>query len=85
MTKEYLVTGCYMDKQTGKMVSSLAPVSSGVSRAGQPYEIADVSGGRETIEGQYRVGTRLTASMTLTVAQAAEDSAQEQHGVKLSK
>lgn len=84
MTKEYLVTGCYMDKQTGKMVSSLAPVSSGVSKAGQPYEIADVNS-RETIEGQYRVGTRLTASMTLTVAQAAEDNAQDQRSVKLGK
>lgn len=84
MTKEYLVTGSYMDKQTGKMVSSIAPVSSGISKAGQPYEIADVSS-RETIEGQYRVGTRLTASMTLTVAQAAEGGAQEQHGVKLGK
>lgn len=84
MTKEYLVTGCYMDKQTGKMVSSIAPVSSGISKSGSSYEIADMNS-RESIEGQYRVGTRLTASMTLTVAQAAEDNTQEQHGVKLSK
>ncbi len=70
-----------MDKQTGKMVSSLAPVSRGISKAGQPYEIADVNS-RETIEGQYRVGTRLTGSMTLAVA---DDNIQEQHGVKLGK
>lgn len=81
MTKEYLVTGCFMNKQTGKMVSSLAPVSCGISKAGQPYEIADVSS-RETIEGQYRVGTRLTGSMTLTVAQAGEGNTQ---GLKLGK
>lgn len=79
MTKEYLVTGSYIDKQTGKPVSSIAPISSGISKSGQPYEIADVSS-RETIEGQYRVGTRLTGSMTLTVAQAGEGNAQ---GLKL--
>lgn len=80
MTKEFLVTGCYTDKQTGKMVSSIAPVSSGISKSGHPYEIADVSS-RETIEGQYQVGTRLTASMTLTVAQAGENSTR----IKLGK
>lgn len=71
MTKEYLVTGSYVDKQTGKMVSSIVPVNSGVSKAGQPYEIADLNS-RETIEGQYKVGTRLTASMTLTVDTAGD-------------
>lgn len=82
MTKEYLVTGSYIDKQTGKPVSSIAPISSGTSKtSGQPYEIADVSS-RETIEGQYRVGTRLTGSMTLTVAQASDGNAQ---GLKLGK
>ena len=73
MVKEYLVTGSYMDKQTGKMVSSIVPVSSGISKAGQPYEIADTTA-RETIEGQYRVGTRLTGSMTLTVAANADNT-----------
>jgi len=71
MTKEYLVTGSYVDKQTGKMVSSIVPVNGGVSKAGQPYEIADLNS-RETIEGQYKVGTRLTASMTLTVDTAGD-------------
>ncbi len=73
MTKEYLVTGCYTDKQTGKMVCSLAPVSGGISKSGSPYEIADTAV-RETIEGQYRVGTRLTGSMTLTVAANADNT-----------
>lgn len=83
MTKEYLVTGCYMDKQTGKMVSSLAPVSSGISKSGSPYEIADTTV-RETVEGQYRVGTRLTGSMTLTVA-ANADNTPEPRPMKLGK
>lgn len=73
MTKEYLVTGCYSDKQTGKMVSTIVPLSSGISKGtGQPYEIADV-GSRETVEGQYRVGTRLTASMTFTTQDHQEN------------
>lgn len=82
MIKEYVVTGTYVDKQSGKHVSSIAPISSGTSKSGGHfYEIADVSS-RETIEGQYRVGTRLTGSMTLTVAPAGEGGAQT---VKLGK
>lgn len=84
MVKEYVVTGSYMDKQTGKLVSSIVPVTSGISKSGNPYEIADTQT-RETIEGQYRVGTRLTGSMTLTVSQAGEDSTPEQRGIKLGK
>lgn len=83
MTKEYLVTGTYMDKDTGKMMSSIAPISGGVSKSGHPYEIADTSS-REKVEGQYRVGTRLTGSMTLTVA-ANADSTQEPRPMKLGK
>lgn len=81
ITKEYLVTGNYIDKQSGKPVSSIAPISGGISKNGQPYEIADV-GSRETIEGQYPVGTRLTGTLNLTVAGA---DAQGTHSVKLSK
>lgn len=84
LTREFVVTGTYVDKQTGEPVSSIAPISSGISKSGHSYEIADVSS-RETIEGQYRVGTRLTGSMTLTVAQVGEDSAQNHHVVKLGK
>lgn len=85
MRKEYVVTATYVDKQSDKTVSSIAPISSGISKSGHPYEIADVSS-RETIEGQYRVGTRLMGSMTLTVAtQAEEGSVQSQHTVKLGK
>lgn len=84
MTKEYLVTGSYLDKQIGKMVSSIAPVTSGISKSGNPYEIADVNS-RETIEGQYRVGTRFVGTMTLTVALPTEGNAQTQHSVKLGK
>lgn len=71
MTKEYLVTGCYADKQTGKVVSSIVPISSGISKSGHSYEIADV-GRRETVEGQYRVGTRLMASMTFATQEHQE-------------
>lgn len=81
MTKVYVVTGCYVDKQSNQLVSSIAPISSGISKAGQPYEIADVDS-RETIEGQYPVGTRLMGTMSLTVA--ATDT-QGTHSVKLSK
>lgn len=84
MVKEYLVTGCYADKLTGTLVSSIAPISSGISKSGHSYEIADVSS-RESIEGQYRVGTRLMGTMTLTVAQAEESRVQGQHAVKLGK
>ncbi len=73
MTKEYLVTGTYMDKETGKMMSSIAPISGGISKSGHPYEIADTSS-REKVEGEYRVGTRLTGSMTLTVAANADNT-----------
>lgn len=81
MTKEYIVTGCYADKQSGKMVSSIVPISAGISKSGSPYEIADMNS-RETIEGQYPVGTRLTGTMSLTVA--AVDT-QGTRSVKLSK
>lgn len=81
MTKVYVVTGCYVDKQSNQLVSSIAPISSGISKAGQPYEIADVDS-RETIEGQYPVGTRLMGTMSLTVVTA---DTQGTHSVKLSK
>lgn len=84
MTKEYLVTGTYIDKETGKMMSSIAPISSGISKSGHPYEIADLKS-REKVQGEHRVGTRLTGSMTLTVAQAGEGSVPEQRGIKLGK
>lgn len=85
MTKEYLVTGTYVDKHTGKPVSTIAPISGGTSKAGTFYEIADVNI-RETVEGQYRVGTILTAAVTLTVAAQDEESGtQGQHAVKLGK
>lgn len=81
MTKEYVVMGTYVDKQTGNPVSSIAQISSGTSKAGTFYEIADVQS-RETVNGTYRVGTRLMGSMTLTVAQDGEGSSQT---VKLGK
>lgn len=67
MTREYIVLSTYTDKQTGKPVSSLAPISSGISKAsGSPYEIANLDA-RETVDGAFPVGTRLAGTLSLAV------------------
>lgn len=72
MEKKYLAIGSWTDKMTGKPVTRLAEISSGVNKSGQPYELADTDS-RETIEGTYPVGTILSATMNLTVQEAQAD------------
>lgn len=78
MLKKYLSIGLWTDKTTGKPVTRLAEISSGLNKNGQPYELVDTES-RETIEGTYPVGTILTATMNLTVQEHPED----QRGLKL--
>lgn len=77
MTKlyRYLVIGTYISKQTGKPASSIAQITSGTSKSGNFYEICDMKS-RETVDGQYKVGTLLTGSMTFTV-QTSDETGQE--------
>lgn len=72
MEKKYLAIGSWTDKMTGKPVTRLAEISSGVNKNGQPYELADTDS-RETVEGVYPVGTILSATMNLTVQEAQAD------------
>lgn len=72
MEKKYLAIGSWTDKMTGKPVTRLAEISSGVNKNGQPYELTDTDS-RETVEGVYPVGTILSATMNLTVQEAQAD------------
>lgn len=66
MTKRYLAIGSWTDKATGKPVTRLAEISSGVNKSGNPYELIDTER-RETVDGTYPIGTILTASLNLSV------------------
>lgn len=78
MQKRYLVIGSWIDKTSGKPVTRLAEINSGLNKNGDPYELADTKG-RDTIDGTYPVGTILTTTMNLTVQEHQED----QRGLKL--
>ena len=65
MEKRYLVTGSWIDKSTGKPMSGIAEISSGINKAGQPYEILNTDSRETPIEGTYSVGTILVATVTL--------------------
>ena len=77
MQKRYLVIGSWIDKTSGKPVTRLAEINSGLNKNGDPYELADTKG-RDTIDGTYPVGTILTTTMNLTVQEHPED----QRGLK---
>lgn len=78
METKYLVTGSWIDKTTGKPVTGIAKIGSGINKNGLPYEIADTEK-RETIEGTYPVGTILTATTNFAVQEHVE----VQRGLKL--
>ena len=78
MNKQFLAIGSWIDKTSGKPVTRIAEISSGVNKQGQPYELADTES-RETVEGTYPVGTILTATFTFAVQERQED----QRGLKL--
>lgn len=65
MQKRYLVTGNWTDKQTGTPVSGIAEISSGINKAGQPYEILNTDSRETPIEGTFAVGTILVATVKL--------------------
>lgn len=65
MEKRYLVTGSWNDKTTGKPMSGIAEISSGVNKVGQPYEFLNTDSREAPIEGTYPVGTILVATISL--------------------
>lgn len=81
MTKNYLVVGTWIDKTSGKPISSIVEISRGTNKQGNPYEIANTDNREAPIEGTYPVGTVLTANMELSVQPATEQA--EQRGLKL--
>ena len=81
MKKRYVVLANWIDKTSGKPVSSLAEISGGINKNGQPYEIVNTDTREAPIEGTYPVGTILTANMELSVQPATEQT--EQRGLKL--
>jgi len=76
MRKKFLVTSYYRCKKTGVMVSGVAEVNEGISKDGNPYGITTAT--MQTVEGQYPLGTILTAEMNLSI----ETPAQTQRAVK---
>jgi len=78
MVKRYLVTGHWTDKTTGKAVSGIAEVNSGINKNGQPYEIANTDSRENPIDGTYPVGTILTATVNLSVQEISSKATQNQ-------
>lgn len=66
MVKRYLVTGNWIDKESGKPKSGIAEVTSGVSKNGH-YEMVNTDSREKPIDGTYPVGTILTANVELAV------------------
>ena len=64
LQKKYLVVGTYTDKKTKKPVSSIAEVSSGTNAEGNKYEIANTDKRERPIDGTFRVGTILDATIS---------------------
>lgn len=84
MDKKFLAIGSWIDKASGKPVTRLAEISSGMNKQGQPYELADTDT-REVVDGTYPVGTILTATMTFSVSEHREDSKSLKLGESASK
>ncbi len=78
MDKRFLVTGSWIDKETGKPLTGLAEINSGINKQGNPYELADTKS-REVVDGTYPIGTILTVTMTFSASEHQED----QRGLKL--
>lgn len=78
MIKKYLVIGNWVDKATGKQVSRIGEISSGLNKNNQPFEMVNTDT-YETVEGTYPVGTVLTASFDFTVQERPEST----RGLKL--
>jgi len=64
LSKKYVVIGTYTDKASKKPVSSIAEISSGVSKEGNRYEIASTDKRERPIDGTFRVGTILEATIS---------------------
>ena len=62
--KRFLIIGNWVDKTTGKPMSGIAEISSGVNKAGQPYEFLNTDSREAPIEGTYPVGTILEATVS---------------------
>lgn len=81
MKKDLLVVSSWVDKTTGRPFCSLAEIKRGLTKeGGRPYEmLADY---RETVEGKYSVGTVLSGTLSLSIANDEPDEPQ-QRGLKL--
>jgi hypothetical protein len=66
-SKTYLVTGTWVNKDTGKPLSSVCQVTGGISKLGHKYQFADTKAYEPPIEGTYPVGTILNADVNFTV------------------
>ena len=84
MEKRYLVTGNWIDKNTGKPLSGIAEISGGINKSGLPYEIADTGSREAPIDGTYPIGTVLMANVNLAVQENVGKGSQEQRNVKIN-
>ena len=71
MNQKFVCLGSWVDKTTGEPLSSIAEISSGVGKNGQPFEFAET---RKTVKihGQHRVGAIITATMSFSTGIPAE-------------
>ena len=64
LEKKFVVLGTYTDKKTKKKVSTIAEISSGVNAEGNNYQIANTDRRERPIDGNYPVGTILSATIS---------------------
>jgi len=64
---KYLSIGNWIEKSSGKPMSSLAPINEGTSKEGRPYAFAQTERDRTVkVNGSHAIGSILEATMTLT-------------------
>lgn len=67
MHKQYLVTGNWVDKVTGKPMSGISEITDGINKNGQRYAITNTDSREAPIEGSFPIGTILVADVNLSV------------------
>ena len=63
MTKQFLVTGTWVDKKTGTPKSGIAEISKGINKDGNAYSIAATDKREMPLDGSYPIGTIITANV----------------------
>jgi len=65
MNKRHISIGNWIDRKTSQPKSNLAPISEGISKEGNNYQITDTDN-TTIIDGTYPVGTIMQSTTTFT-------------------